>query len=81
MRRAPVHGHDDEGGSTTATVLAVRAPDEYDAALAILLAEAGRRPGLFVRVGRMLLAVLAARYAQTCAEADHLEPWHWFVDC
>lgn len=78
MGRDLESGHD--GGSPTAAALAVRV-DEYDAALAVLLAEVGRRPGPLERIGRTLLAALEALHARKREEAEQVEPWYWFSSC
>ena len=80
MTSAPEHAHGG-CGSMTATALAVRADDEYDAALARLLAEAVRRPRLLERIGRKLLAAVQALHDRTCEEVEYLDPEYWFLDC
>lgn len=80
MISAPEHTHGGCGGSTT-IALATRADDEYDLALARLLAEAVRRPGLLERVGRKLRAVVQALYDRRCDDAEHLAPEYWFPEC
>src|SRR5262245_16617372 len=80
MVSAPEHAHGGCGSSTT-IALAGRAADEYDAALARLLAEAVRRPGLLERFGRKLRSAMTALYDRECEAAEHLDPEYWFLAC
>lgn len=77
MVRAPERVH----GGPTATALSVSVDDEYDAALARLLAEAVRRPNMLERIARRLLAALKVLHARKREEAEHLEPSYWFLAC
>lgn len=67
--------------SSTDTALDVKADDEYDVALARLLAEAVRRPPVLERIGRTLRAAARAIYERKREEAEILAPEYWYLCC